>query len=705
MKATVAVADGHLAVFRPNVLMRSGGSTAKAKLPSHLPESEATLIGQSFLRSINGSAFTSGTTMFNGVRVLFSFLEKSQRAMPKTATETEFFLADSQKYILTGAMPGDPSLEARQMRWVYYTSLIRQLMADKILPSTIIPRTKLPRGRAEDNTSQLGVLGESFIPVPTPLSASDIWPDIYLGMPSYVAPTDDFLEHIHERLQYLSHETVTAAEDYWNSRMRKYRSLREKIDSVPPQRAAELLRSFEGKTIYRFTPEIDPKTEEGLLNILAIIKYMLINHDDVQNLTWKALADSTPRFAFNLYHQVQVTKEIIRLVGREPFHNEKASRAIAEALGLPTITDYSAAMIVLINDNPNFNPMSLGKAKLTNKNGKSYLTGTDDTQAMFSVEKRRSKARKKSWLSARSKRVFDEILEHTTLLREKLRKAQHPAMHSLFIEITSKGINESIDAHHQFSNKRYSIWTALKERLTAVGVRRDNFSLSSVRNTQGILEWFRTGSVRMMAKKMGNSTQTVLKSYMPPWILRRQYERIARAFQQKLIVLANLSCPWVLAASDFNTMEDLKAFMASALLRPNGRDQFTNAMEKAFRSEFPDEFEPFEHLKSKFLCLNLAPESLAALRLFLDLSDTQSMSYPEGAKKEEEILEIPVSDLKLLARMVQATVELPATSAAAQAIRSNLQGNSFSELTTAWCQSSEILSKWRHDTVHPKLSL
>lgn len=701
---TVTVANGYLIVFRPNALMRSGGSTRKAKLPGNLTAEEAISIGQSFIRSVNGYAFASGTTMFLGVRLLFNFMQASGKKLPKTIRQTEFFLADSQKYVLTGEMQHNPNPESRKYLWIHYSSLIRQLMYDKKLPTTVIPSCKLPRGQVLDDTSHQGVLGELLVPLSESMPPKEIWPNCYLGMPNYVEPTDVFLDHIHEKLKILAHETVTAAEEYWNSRINKYKALRERIDSVEPQRAEELLRSFEGKTIYRFTPEIDPTTEAGLTNILAIIKYMLINLDDVQELSWKALAGSAQRFAFNTYHQVQVTKEIIKLTGREAFFSESVCRPLREALGLPNATDFSAAMVVLINDNPKFNPIALGQAKLTNKDGKRYLTTeTEHTPAKFSVEKPRAKSRKESSLSARSAKIIDEILDHTDILRTKLLKSQHPAAHSLFIEITSRGMNESMTSH-QFANNRYSLWTALKDRLTTAGIELQNFRLSAVRNTQGILEWFRTGSVRMMAKKMGNSTHTVLCSYMPPWILRRQYERISRAFQQKMIVLANLNSPWLLAASDFNTMEDLKIFLAATLLRPNGRDQFSNIMEAGFRAQLPDEFEPFEHLKSKFLCLNLAPESLAALRLYLDVSDSQPETQAECVGKDDAKLDISIHSLKLLARMMQATVELPVTSAAAQAIRSNLQGNSFKELTLAWHQSTELLSKWKYRSVHPKLS-
>ncbi|PVZ42590.1 hypothetical protein [Pseudomonas sp. CC120222-01a] len=705
MKATVIVTNGYLTIFRPNVLMRSGGSSIKAKMPSHLSISDATRIGHSFIRSINGNTFISGTTMFSGVRTLFSYLDRSGRALPKTVEETKLFIADSQKCILIGDIHNGCNTESRKNMWECCKSLLRQLMADKLMPTVMMPPAILPRGRLLDDASQLGVLGESIIPLPAPLSASDTWPDIYLGTPSYVDSTDDFLDHIHEKLKHLAHETVTIAEEHWNSKIIKYRALRNKIDSVPPHRAAELLRSLDNKTIDRFTSEINPMTKKGLINILAIMKYMIINHDDVQQITWKTLANSTPRFAFNTYLQVQVTKEIIRFADCELYDNKRMSKALCEILGIPNATDYAAAMIVLITDNPKFNPMSLTQSKLTNKNGKRYLIiGSEHVPTTFSVEKPRSKSRKSSNLSTRSSRIINEILEQSSIVREKLQKAQHPALHSLFIEITNKGINETVGISHEFCDRKYSLWDTLSDRLTAAGVNVQNFSLSAVRNTQGILEWFRTGSVRMMAKKMGNSAKTVLKSYIPPWILRRQYERTARAFQQKMIVLANIDCPWLLAASDFNTIEDLKAFMDSVLFRPHGRDQFTNAMEKSFRNEFPDEFEPFEHLKAKFLCLNLSSVSLAALRLFLDITEKKEETASEVTQSETNSLAIPLNDLNLLARMMQAAVELPATTAAAQAIRSNLQGNSFKELTIAWQQSSELLTKWKLDATHPKLS-
>ncbi|MNT89901.1 hypothetical protein D3C72_2307100 [compost metagenome] len=85
------------------------------------------------------------------------------------------------------------------------------------------------------------------------------------------------------------------------------------------------------------------------------------------------------------------------------------------------------------------------------------------------------------------------------------------------------------------------------------------------------------------------------------------------------------------------------------------------------------------------------------------MSDSQPPNQTKSLGSEDAELDISASDLKLLARMMQATVELPVTSSAAQAIRSNLQGNSFKELTAAWNQSTKLLSEWKHYSIHPKL--
>ncbi|BBH46667.1 hypothetical protein KU43P_31440 [Pseudomonas sp. KU43P] len=168
--------------------------------------------------------------------------------------------------------------------------------------------------------------------------------------------------------------------------------------------------------------------------------------------------------------------------------------------------------------------------------------------------------------------------------------------------------------------------------------------------------------------------------------------------------MANIQCPWLLEASDFNTKDDLKKFIFSTLVCPNGRDQFTNVMESAFRSNFPEDFEPFQNLKSKFLYLNLAPENLAALRIYLSYEETNSHTANDLKQERIGINEISVHDLKMIARMIQSAVENPVTTGAERSIRTNLQGNSFEELMGAWHKSTLVMQKWKIDGVHPKIT-
>lgn len=700
----VKVINRKLNMYLPNELLRSELRVISTQIPDVISDEMALKIGDSFITCSTGWSFHSIISNSTAVKHLFGFMGQYSRPLPTEPFEMRVFLADSMKYILSNNFPKKPSPERRLYNWNRYTNLIKQLMLDRKIPATEFPPTKLPRQAECDDASNNGMLGETLVELPVPVTPDEIWPDCYLGTPSYLEPSDAFLTSIEKKLKYLSETTDHVVEEFWTTRSNFYKQCRERIDAISPAWAAELLKSFNNETINYFPPEINPETEEGLINLLAILKYMLVNHDDIHSIGWGAFAKSSPRLAFTAYLQGKINTALQIYTGHKPRKNMKSDRFLKMAMGLPSKTDYAAAMVLLIHDTPKFNPMSLEEAKLTDKHGKKYLIArTESSERKFSVEKPRARTRKKAILSDRSILILEEIIAQTDILRAKLLKAKHPASHSLFIEISKFTINQVMRCTSEFSEPNFSLWSAIEGRLVPAGISRSNFSLSSIRNTEGILEWFRTGSVRMMAKKMGNKERTVLKSYMPPWILRRQFERIARAFQQKLIILANIECPWILEASDFNIKEDLRKFIFNALLRPNGSDQFTNLMESEFRAKFPEDFEPFENLKAKFLHLNLCPESLAALRIHLKLEDSGTSTADEAAQKITIDREISLHDLQLIARMLQMAVETPATTAAERSIRTNLQGNSFEELKNNWDKSSLLMQTWQSNGVHPRV--
>ncbi|WP_214653406.1 hypothetical protein, partial [Vibrio anguillarum] len=89
-----------------------------------------------------------------------------------------------------------------------------------------------------------------------------------------------------------------------------------------------------------------------------------------------------------------------------------------------------------------------------------------------------------------------------------------------------------------------------------------NVSLSSLRNTMGVLRWFESGSIREMAKTLGNTERVTLENYIPPVLLKMWNNRIIRRFQQTLIILSAYDEDYLIEVSDFQSMADLSYFMA-----------------------------------------------------------------------------------------------------------------------------------------------
>ena len=90
-------------------------------------------------------------------------------------------------------------------------------------------------------------------------------------------------------------------------------------------------------------------------------------------------------------------------------------------------------------------------------------------------------------------------------------------------------------------------------------------SLKKIRATEGVLEWFRTKSVRAAAKKIGNSERVVLEHYIPRALMRAWMTRAVRRFQNLWITVAAADEPFLLDVTDFSSLPELNAFVSDML--------------------------------------------------------------------------------------------------------------------------------------------
>lgn len=272
--------------------------------------------------------------------------------------------------------------------------------------------------------------------------------------------------------------------------------------------------------------------------------------------------DATPLKA--LHQLSSLNKEQLALMSARNMYNR--------FLGVLNNTDFSVAVALLIREHPNLNPMSLSGALIVNGRGKSHLMVSDESgKVIFSVDKPRARSRKYATLSHKAAQIFRHLLRVTHPIREMLKRAGNPHWRYLFLGDRSHGVFGHppiirTDLLCGDGSTGGVTLSSLYPNLSDVGLVKGTVTFSKIRNTQAVLEWFDTGSIQAVAKRLGNSPRTAIQHYIPDSLILAWNERIIRRFQNTLIVLAARDEPWMLEAVDMPNLQELNKFLAQLLL-------------------------------------------------------------------------------------------------------------------------------------------
>lgn len=239
-------------------------------------------------------------------------------------------------------------------------------------------------------------------------------------------------------------------------------------------------------------------------------------------------------------------------------------RRINWMVGNLTGLDISLINALLVMHNPMFTPYSLRDSKFRDKEGKLYIE-IGDGGTKLRIAKQRAKAFKDSLLDELSMDIVFTVVEMTAYSRELLRDIESPAADLLFIQY-SKGEHKApteIGSHLTGPVGRLSLYQFYPELESALP--RGSISMRKIRATEGTLEWFKTGSIRSMAMKIGNTSKTTLIHYLPQALIAAWNTRLIRRFQNLWLALASAGEDFLLEAVDFNNLQDLNAFISSML--------------------------------------------------------------------------------------------------------------------------------------------
>ena len=578
---------------------------------------------------------TQNTAICNAIRPFGRFLaDQGHRSLPKSAGAWQRLLIEFFEWYLRTPTYRS-SLETRTYGWTSEVApWLRSLIESRVIPPTLfVPKSSMPRNLFDQSKpSRPELLGEH------PVRAT---PDSHvvtktLAGPLYLGTDQQYLADLEALLVGRNTALARVLDDYWLRLVRDYRSGRRLIRTIPLADIARRVAQDDwtirletrapgrmGRTSYCVT---SPRVASAGAWVVALVHHSLTSGTHISCLHTSALRRNRAlRIAFTGPRDDSCFSQLRSLSALSDSQWNDLNRPwlALRFAGVLSGLDMAVACAVLLQEHPNLNPMSLSHAKLLDVRGKSYVIFPDvESRLVFSVDKPRAGTRKYAVLSPRAARVLRHVIRSTAATRALLRRSGAPAWRFLFIGQSGHGKGSrlgtpSIEASLLTSPAVTSL-ALLYPELAEHGLVQGTLTFSNVRSTQGVIEWLRTGSIRAVARKLGNSTKVVLENYLPLPLIRLLNERTIRRFQELVIVLAMRDEPDLLAVSAFTTIEELHRFIEQCLTDfPRGRSPLTTVLHDSAPTLLSGlaavQANPAQMLPRSLLTVRLSASSLAAL--------------------------------------------------------------------------------------------
>jgi hypothetical protein len=260
-------------------------------------------------------------------------------------------------------------------------------------------------------------------------------------------------------------------------------------------------------------------------------------------------------------------------------------------LGLPTIYEALAVLILLLIEHPRFNVMSLINGELKDKDGNDQLVveaglrDADSTSKRMTVDKWRALSQKTGILSATACRAVQTYLEITAPLRTRLIERGDAVTANFLWVGLSISVHDIVQLHHRefstaFTHESTSQRSLRTEATPSQGRQLLTFferhpsllgwsrtTLKALRVNSGVLKFIQSdGNLAVAVDVFAHSKPaTTIRNYIPEALLHQMYERQIRRHQNSLIAWAHPDERTRLQMTDFASVGQLHEFLRSGI--------------------------------------------------------------------------------------------------------------------------------------------
>lgn len=260
---------------------------------------------------------------------------------------------------------------------------------------------------------------------------------------------------------------------------------------------------------------------------------------------------------------------------------------LAANLAMPTKYAIAPIAIWLVAQQPVLTDASLLACELFDRNGKRTGFVRTDSGSVLVVKKNRKGKQQEVVLSDDAASVVELLIQITAPVRSYLKEKGDDAWRRLFIVAGGQGFQEPYTFTSQTSFAKTLRQKAFVQAHSAeLGDLVTVLSLARIRATAGVLVYLKSLSIEKMAESLGNSKRVAMNHYLPPTIMKFFQERWVRIFQNAVIVHAMKDSPFLLDATDFNSMSELDRFLEAHAPQslPEEPDPLSSSAEQTFDS-------------------------------------------------------------------------------------------------------------------------